>query len=519
MQTNKWPLIIGGFVLFAVIAAEIYLILELNSGTFTYTLDDPYIHLALADQIAIGHYGLNGSEFSAPSSSILWPFMLAIISWLPLRHLHPLFLNLIFAAGTLFVIWRIISISIQLKNQTDRLFFTTLLLLVISLGSNLPGIVLTGMEHTSQLFFVVLIVWGLILYLRDGDLRWWLLVAVVVSPLIRYENLPLSGGVILFLLLENRIKPALLSGGLIAICLAGFSLFLLRLDLWILPTSVVAKTTSGESVSIFQTILEQFQEIFAEGRAILLLVMLLIILARLLISSDGLREQKFVGVIGLSIVAHLLFGKYGWYHRYEIYIWATAIVSAVYLYRDGINRFLDQPQNTKWGLLITLVLFLTCSAPYLYGLTTIPTAANNIYQQHFQMHRFVTDFYQAPVAVNDVGYVAFENDNYVLDLWGLASTEALTARQTSESAEWMVDLTSEYEVDAVMIYEEAFRSGIPDEWIKVGELTTSRSTIIVHDQTVDFFATNQTVVPSLKDTLGKFAETLPADVQFELVDN
>jgi len=47
-------------------------ILVLNKGTFTYTLDDPYIHLAVAEQIASGHYGINSTEFSAPCSSAIW---------------------------------------------------------------------------------------------------------------------------------------------------------------------------------------------------------------------------------------------------------------------------------------------------------------------------------------------------------------------------------------------------------------------------------------------------------------
>ena len=32
-----------------------------------YSLDDPYIHLALARQILHGHYGINPGEFAAPS--------------------------------------------------------------------------------------------------------------------------------------------------------------------------------------------------------------------------------------------------------------------------------------------------------------------------------------------------------------------------------------------------------------------------------------------------------------------
>ncbi|HKL20996.1 MAG TPA: hypothetical protein VJ904_04275 [Tichowtungia sp.] len=58
-------------------------ILYLNGGVFTYSLDDAYIHLSLAEQIHHGHYGINAGEYSSPSSSVLCPFLLAPFSGLP----------------------------------------------------------------------------------------------------------------------------------------------------------------------------------------------------------------------------------------------------------------------------------------------------------------------------------------------------------------------------------------------------------------------------------------------------
>src|SRR5882672_6661262 len=59
-----------------------------------YSLDDPYIHLALARQILHGHYGINPGEFAAPSSSILWPFLLAPFAFTRLSEFLPLVINL-----------------------------------------------------------------------------------------------------------------------------------------------------------------------------------------------------------------------------------------------------------------------------------------------------------------------------------------------------------------------------------------------------------------------------------------
>ena len=52
-------------------AVELVAILRLNAGRFTYTLDDPYIHLALAERIRRGLYGINPGEAASPASSLL----------------------------------------------------------------------------------------------------------------------------------------------------------------------------------------------------------------------------------------------------------------------------------------------------------------------------------------------------------------------------------------------------------------------------------------------------------------
>ena len=42
-----------------------------------YTLDNPYIHLSLAENLLLAHYGVNLDEVPSPSSFILYPFLFA----------------------------------------------------------------------------------------------------------------------------------------------------------------------------------------------------------------------------------------------------------------------------------------------------------------------------------------------------------------------------------------------------------------------------------------------------------
>jgi len=79
----------------------------MTNWQFIYTLDDPYIHLALAKGISHFHYGINASEFSAPSSSILWPFLMAPFASLQGFWLVPLVVNLLCLTGTVLVLQRL----------------------------------------------------------------------------------------------------------------------------------------------------------------------------------------------------------------------------------------------------------------------------------------------------------------------------------------------------------------------------------------------------------------------------
>ena len=76
LKPHRWPvervvflLVLG--VTGAILLGLILSILKLNNGTFIYSMDDPYIALALSDQISHGNYGINAGQHAAPASSIL----------------------------------------------------------------------------------------------------------------------------------------------------------------------------------------------------------------------------------------------------------------------------------------------------------------------------------------------------------------------------------------------------------------------------------------------------------------
>ena len=269
------------------------------------------------------------------------------------------------------------------------------------------------------------------LRLADGEKPpKWFDLAVVMGPWIRYENMALTlAAVAMFFILGSRPRALVL--GFISACgLLAFSGYLVSLGLSPVPASITAKSTFTGAEPVMAA-LRNLKGSLASGRG-----MLVALGASLLVGAAMLRHVarpwKIAALcVALAGVLHLVAGAYGWVNRYEIYILAALIwcfggVLGMMMKRTGIA---PEPAS-GWAL---LPLLPTLGFPYFMGLATLPLASNNIYEQQYQMHRFAVDFWGKPVAVNDLGYVSYRNPNYVLDLWGLASPQALKARMANEA--------------------------------------------------------------------------------------
>ncbi len=502
--------------LLLLVLIELAAILVMNRGKFIYTLDDPYIHLALAENILKGHYGINPGELSSPSSSILWPFLLAPFTALPFGELAPLLLNLLSALLCVVYLWKILQHAIPAENleyQHRLLFFLTIFLI---LAVNLVGLVFLGMEHTLQVLLVVMIVYYLIHVAETGAVSPWLGVAVLSAPLIRYENLAVSLAALVFLGLRRQYKLALGLGAALAFLLGGFSWFLVSMGFSPFPTSVLAKSTAIAHPGLLQSAIGNLFTSLQHGRGGLLAVSWLVLICYSLFPNRNPARRHLAFVLSLAVFLHLCFGSYGWYFRYEIYIWAVSLLGLIYLGKDGLARLLAGPGGRSNSYKIIgsawLALLIT-SLNYVVALGTIPFAANNIYEQHYQMHRFVTEFYPRPVAVNDIGYVSYQNDHMVLDLYGLANPEALQHRLSDPDPAWMDELAAAHGVELAMIYD-AWISSIPADWIKLGELHLGKPKVTPSSAVVSFYALNPAAAGEIKPLLEAFVPTLPPGVVF-----
>jgi hypothetical protein len=158
---------------------------------------------------------------------------------------------------------------------------------------------------------------------------------------------------------------------------------------------------------------------------------------------------------------------------------------------------------------------LICSH-YLLSIWTVPIAANNIYEQQFQMHRFVNDYYRGPVAVNDLGLVSYHNPNFVLDLGGLGSEEGRILFLGHSNPGAYRALVDRNGVKLVIIYDQWFKQKIPSSWEKVASMDLSRQKISSAESEVQFYATDALTASKLRPELQSFEGSLPPRVRLTI---
>lgn len=491
------------------LSAAFACILILNDGRFGYTLDDAYIHLSLAEGLAQGHYGVNPGEVASPSSSILWPFLLIPLAGTEAHAYVPLLWNVVFALLTAAVLQAVAGRVLDRRLARAR----AALAAVLTVALNTVGLAFTGMEHSLQVFLALLLAYGLIVEAEEGRVAWWLAVAVVVGPLVRYENAALSAGAILYLALRGRPWAALALAVGVAVPLVAFSVFLVHLGLDWLPASVLVKAGLAQEPGALPGSL--FRRLQGFGRDLGpwdLYEAAATGLLGLLLGAGGLRRgrtraERLLAVAGLfALAGHLALGRFGWFARYEVYLAAALVSLLLYCWRRELPRL---PRGWMWAVVAAL-LFL----PYLRATWLTPLAANNIHQQQYQMHRFATEFHRGPVAVNDLGWVSYRNEAYVLDLAALGTPEALTAARAGEAG-WQERLVRERGIGLAMIYGEWASAWLPGDWARLGRLHLGGARVTPAQAAVDFYATAPAEAVELRARLEEFAATLPAGAAFD----
>ncbi|MEM7722497.1 MAG: hypothetical protein AAF376_08990 [Pseudomonadota bacterium] len=513
-----------GLFLSAVGSAILVALALLRTGdAFVYTLDDPYIHLAVAESILAGGYGVNVGEFASPSSSILYPYILAGLlalglgTWAPLAIAVPAML----AAVWLFcgLIWRF---GIREDDRAARLFAYAILPLAL-LAINAYGLPLTGMEHTLHVLAVLMVLSGLVGMVgavgpvgggpADTRISTAILVAgLILAPLIRFEGLSVTLAGLLLLLWHRRFLAAAVTSAILVAAFGAYVAQMSSMGLPLLPSSVMVKSDISAGMmddgmrGRAQDAVQQIIEALVEGRGSLLLAGLVAILAA--VWSRPARTDLNIAVAFLATVAiagHLVAGEYGWFSRYEIYVVALMLAALVVLWGPRLNR--SSMSRPVKAVGVTALLAITI-IPYATTTLLTPAASENIFLQQQQMHIFATEHFPHPVAVNDLGFVAFDNDGHVLDLWGLGSEEARLRRARPDfGMRDLRELTEGAGTVYAMIYDDWFIGVIPPDWCRIAELQTPR--ITAASDRVGIYLIDRAREEEMRTALDRFVGILP----------
>lgn len=471
----------------AVIAA---LVLARTGGELLYSLDDPYIHLALARNLAAGHYGINLSEYSAPSSSLLWPLLLAPLAGSAIADALPLLINTACLIATALLLLRFFSLHARPATAA-------LLSLVLLWSLNLFGLVFTGMEHSLQLLLVTLVVVAVSGVRLPRGL---LMAALVLLPWVRYEDLAISLPMLLWLAADRPRRDALLALLAMLAGLAAFSLFLHHLGLGWLPSSVLAKQPSlmagdgNRAALVLLNLIDNYSALLIYATAVLMAV---------LTPALVRREPARLAVLATATLLILAFGRHGWFGRYEVHL---AMFISLMLASSLLP--LLKPGALDRAALALGVSFLAANAGLWMATLRTPAAAANIHEQQAQMAVIVRDHLRAPVAVNDLGLVAWRGGQPVLDLYGLGSVAALRARQADGSGAWIAPMLAERGVEFVMIYAEWFPR-LPLTWTLVGELRLATPRSSVAGEVVSFYASSPEAATRMRTALKQYRAASP----------
>ncbi|MHA4808128.1 hypothetical protein ACX0G9_08470 [Flavitalea flava] len=535
-------------------------ILQATGGVFMYPLDDPFIHMQIARNLALNQtWGINPGEFASASSSLFYTVLLSVLFKLfSVQVLIPFLINCL--AGILLLASLDKWLDKQGMGQTAR----AVVLLLLVLLTPLPVLIISGMEHVLQCLFIFLFLTGFSAWLeadvkggKTGKFPLSLFGYALLVTAVRYEGLFLIAFACLLLACYRKWALAFTLGGIAILPVILFGLWSIAHGSYFLPNSVLVKSEGipfsfTGIIGYFNNILinkltvvkTQFRAVGTPPPGISLLAaqrLLLLIPLGYLLFRDQIRKKPAYSymliLLGGCTVLHLSLAATGWFYRYEAYlVLCTFVILFVLLYNftrsftwsGGRRRENDPETGHRSGLpdererslpacLFTVLLFFALFFPFLLrsaaAFTNARQACVNIYQQQYQMGQFLKKYYDtATVAANDIGAISYYSRIRTVDLWGLGSMEIAKSKKGKYWTPSFLDsLVRRDQVKLAIIYDEWFDPELIHRWKKVATWQI-HDNVITGGETVSFYVIDPKDGPELKAKLEDFEKSLPSGI-------
>jgi hypothetical protein len=506
-----------------------YSVLNFTSGIITYPVDDTFIHLAIANNIAHYHvWGISPHGFESASSSILYPLILtALIKAFGPQIIIPFIINLITAIIFLFVL------HTWLVRQTLNPSAQLCILLAVIILTPLPVIVLSGMEHTLQILFCFLFLSKFSDELAimvstpasKKNLLWPVFLYGFLLTGIRYEGIILVGMACFLLLFHRKLLSSVLLGFVSSLPVLIFGIYALAHGSYFFPNSVLLK--SGAPPLTFDGLYSFFTKGMFDKLSLSTVgyitvsmqrMLIMLIITRFLFRTNYKNDLHYKYILTLligGVFFHLLFTGLGRFPRYEAYLIANGtIVIGTMFARFGNVILAQQSRTQKWPALALAVLL---TIPVLMrakdAFPLVLKASINIYQQQYQMGKFMGKYYHdTPIAFNDIGAISYFTKGNNLDLWGLGNLDITRSMKNNYYSPQFMDWLSKKDgVQVAVVFERYFPSQLREKWAKVGSWQVLDN-VICADDSVSFYAVNSKLRDSLRKNLQAFQPSLPKGV-------
>jgi hypothetical protein len=498
-----------------------YRVLHITHGILAYPLDDTFIHMAVAKNLALQHFwGISDHIFASTSSSPFYTLLLAGLFLVFGVHVGiPLVINILAGVLVLVVMQR------WLKRQGVSPVGQVLILLFVNFLTPLPLLVISGMEHTFQLLFTFLFVFSFAdAAQKDTRLPWTLYLYGALMITTRYECIPILALVCLILLTRRQWLSAITLGAVSILPITIFGLYAMSKGSYFMPNSVVLKaglphTLGGVAHFLaediwFKMFFSPRDYNFLAAQRLLLLLPLTYLL--FLPKIRGNRGYRFILIILMgAALAHVAFAYPANYPRYEDYlVGCSVLIMGVLIAKYRRDLPVAGIQGAGWvagALLIVLLMpwFIRSEKTLLKA----KQYCINIFEQQYQMSQFVHTYYDTtPMAFNDIGAISFYSKGDKLDLWGLASLEVAKAKRMNYwTPDFADSLAHVHDIRLAILYDTWFDPALLHRWIKVASWHNQHN-LILGDDSVSFYSIHPEDTTTLRKNLESYQSNLPADV-------
>lgn len=532
MNKHNLPRIILGLLFIVGVIYQIYGVINSCDGKYIYPLDDTYIHLSMAKNLSSdGIWGVTAHEFSSSSSSLLYTLILSVTMLIFGNNEYlPLLINLIAAYFLIIVIFNNIFRNLDSYKSSSNLnsafskasiltFISTFLIILFA-----PMLILTlsGMEHTLQILINLIFLIKFVEYFADTKST-QLTKLVLLAPLvtaIRFEGIFIIFLIIGLLAYQKRWRALLLIALSAASPIVIFGIISMMNGWMFLPNSILLKSAKPSDFSLINILLYPFSwigKLLSEPHLFAIFVSSGSLLYVRYKQGKSLLEKLnlWLFLTILLTIIHLTFAKTGWVYRYEAYI---VVIGLFGLAINILNHLLYGDYKLKKALYaVSIVLVIACGIRSYTSIIEFNTMSVNIYEQQYQMSRFLNTYYNdKSIVLGDIGATTYFTNIRLLDLVALGTIESLQLKIDKKfDSEAISELANKKNCQIAIIYKEAFKDYIPENWIEVGSWKINNNIGCYMDK-VTFFATSGDNMLSLTENLIKFKNEMPTDIMVDI---